>query len=66
MAWDMAANELSGCSRFCACSDCGLPIGGNQMSAEEFSRSQTRRTALPVTSFGKTCLESGNQTASSF
>jgi two-component system, NarL family, sensor histidine kinase UhpB len=58
--WDMAANEFSGCNRFCAL--LGLPSspsGEASWSADRIIAQIEPSHRAAVASFGATCLESG-------
>jgi len=58
--WDMAANEFSGCNRFCAL--LGLPggrSGETRWPAEDIFVVVEPAHRAALTAFGNTCLESG-------
>ena len=65
--WDMAANEFSGCSRFCAL--LGLPSsrsGETRWSADGILAQIELSHRAVLTSFGTACLESGRSSSVEF
>jgi len=65
--WDMAANEFSGCNRFCALVGLpGSPSGEASWSADRVIAQIEPSHRAAVTSFGTACLESGKSSSVEF